>query len=461
MKYTHLSLVAMLVSGLTSSAFAADTLADAFKNGKVKGELRAWYFDKDSDKLDTQNVVINGITYKLPKSVSDDAAKTGNILNTVAILNYVTDTFYGFNLGATVQASAAPFVDAEGKTAYASDMYGSGAVLSEAYLGYTLGKTNTKIGRQYIATPLVNGSGSRIVRESFEGATIVNTDIPATTLIAGYVDKFQARTSYLTKGDLGGDAPSFGKHAIFNGVSASDTYQFDDAYTIAVINKSVPNLTFTAQYATVGDVVAANTENVNLYYTDADYVLPMNGFKLGFYLNYRGSKTDLRSGAVNNLDTIYYDGSQTAARISISELAGFGLAVTAATNSKNDAVIAGMGNGAASSTATLVKASSPSLRANTDSYRIDLTYDFSKLGVTGLKSILQYAEANQDRVKQATTSADYTSYAGGIMYDVPALKGLSLELIYEKQEVQTTRYSNNTQYDWDLNELRFKANYKF
>jgi len=120
-----------------------------------------------------------------------------------------------------------------------------------------------------------------------------------------------------------------------------------------------------------------------------------------------------------------------------------------------------MGNGASSYTATLVKASSPSLRANTDSYRFDFTYDFSKVGVDGLKTILQYGLANQDRVKSATTSADYTSYAAGVSYAVPALKGLSLELQYEKQEIETTRYSNNTKFTADLDELRFKANYKF
>lgn len=451
MKLVKFSLVAMVVAGLASSSFAAsDTLADAFKNGKVSGELRAWYFDKDTEKLDSSSK---------PTKVMKDTDKTGDILNTVAILNYVTDTFYGLNLGTTMVASAAPFADAEGHTAYASDMWGSGAVLSEAYLGYTIGKTKAKIGRQYISTPLVNGSGSRIVKESFEGATIVNTDIPATTLIAGFVEKFQTRTSYQTKGDVGGDAPSFEKRAIFNGVSASDTFQFDNAYTVAVINKSIPNLTLTGQYAQVGDIVATNTKDVNLYYADANYALPMNGFKLGFYLNYRGAETDLVSGT--GADAIYFDGAQTAGRISISELAGFGLAFTAASNSKDSAVIAGMGNGAASSTATLVKASSPSLRANTDSYRVDFTYDFSKVGVTGLTSILQYGLANQDRVKSASTSADYTSYAGGIMYAVPVVKGLSLELIYEKQEIETTRYSNNTKFTADLDELRFKANYKF
>ena len=49
MKLAKLSLVAMVVAGLASSSFAeSSTLADAFKNGKVTGELRAWYFDRDT-----------------------------------------------------------------------------------------------------------------------------------------------------------------------------------------------------------------------------------------------------------------------------------------------------------------------------------------------------------------------------------------------------------------------------
>ena len=450
MKLVKLSVVTMLIAGMASCSFAADTLADAFKNGKVSGELKVWYFDKDTEKLNSPTS---------PTSVLKDTAKSGDILNTTVVLNYVTDAFYGFNLGTTIQANAAPFVDEEGKEAYKDDMYGSGAVLSEAYLGYTLGKTNAKIGRQFISTPIVNGSGSRIVKESFEGATIVNTDLPATTLMAGYIDKFQGRTS-TGMGETDGNAPTFEKRAIFLGVSASATYKFDDAYTVAVINKSIPNLTLTGQYAWAGDVNSGiNTKDVDIYYTEANYVLPLNGFKLGFDANYRGSKTDLISGT--GVNVIGYDGTQTAGRISISELAGFGAAFTAATTSSDDAVIAGMGNGASSYTATLVKASSPSLRANTDSYRFDFTYDFSKVGVDGLKTILQYGLANQDRVKSATTSADYTSYAAGVSYAVPALKGLSLELQYEKQEIETTRYSNNTKFTADLDELRFKANYKF
>ena len=46
MRFVKLSLAAVLVAGMTSSSFAADTLADAFKNGKVNGTLKAWYWDR-------------------------------------------------------------------------------------------------------------------------------------------------------------------------------------------------------------------------------------------------------------------------------------------------------------------------------------------------------------------------------------------------------------------------------
>ncbi len=153
MQFVKLSLVAVVVASLASNTFAADTLADAFKNGKVSGELRAWYFDKDTEKLNSSTA---------PTSVVKDTTKSGDILNTALILNYVTDTFYGFNVGATMQANAAPFVDEEGKTAYKDDMYGSGAVLSEAYLGYTIGKTNARIPKSSKKIPGKKSNGEMI-----------------------------------------------------------------------------------------------------------------------------------------------------------------------------------------------------------------------------------------------------------------------------------------------------------
>ncbi|WP_231563840.1 major outer membrane protein [Sulfurospirillum cavolei] len=87
MKLAKLSLVAMVVAGLASGSFAADTLADAFKNGKVSGELRAWYFDRDTGDQNTNTL----------------AKGDADILSTGVVLSYVTDSLYGFGFGATFQ----------------------------------------------------------------------------------------------------------------------------------------------------------------------------------------------------------------------------------------------------------------------------------------------------------------------------------------------------------------------
>ena len=446
MKLAKLSLAAMVVAGLASSSFAADTLADAFKNGKVNGELKAWYFDQSKDP----------------------AYVNANIINLGIELGYVTDSFYGFSFGATFQGSGNPATaETNAKTTFKDDEYAGGVQLSEAYLAYTLGKTTVKAGRQYIATPLVNGSGSRIFKEAFEGVVLVNTDLPQTTLIAGYVDKFQGRTSnvgtstsYLdtSAGGTLGDAPKFKNRAIFTGGTAAGlTLNFDDAYTVGVINKSISNLTLTAQYAIVTDVVASATaiDDVDVYYTEANYVLPVAGFKLGFDANYRGSKTG------SALDASNLEGTYTAGRISISELAGFGASFAAGTVSSSDSVIAGMGNGPTSYTSTMIRGTSTRMLANTDSYLFAATYDFSKIGVTGLSALAQYGWTKQDRVGTAATSEDYTNTAVGLTYVVPTLKGLTTSLQYETQETETTTYASGLKSTSDKDELWFKAGYKF
>jgi imipenem/basic amino acid-specific outer membrane pore len=428
MKLAKLSLAAMVVAGLASSSFAADTLADAFKNGKVSGELKAWYFDQSADQ-------------------SNGRMNNANITTLGANLGYVTDAFYGFTFGATFQgAGNAGSAETSAKSVFKNDEYTGGGVLSEAYVAYTLSKTTVKVGRQYIDTPLVSGSGSRMFKEAFEGAVIINTDLPQTVLIAGYVDKFQGRTSAITSGTVTtGDAPKFRNSAAFTGATQSGLVaSFDDGYTLGVINSSITNLKLTAQYALVTNV--ADLDDVDVYYTEANYVLPLSGFKLGFDANFRGSKTG------NALDALNFEGHYTAGRISLSELAGFGALFAYGTTSKSDSVIAGMGNGPTSYTSTMIRGTSKVMGKDTDSYLFQASYDFSKLGVAGLSAIAQYGWTDQGN---AAGNVDFKNIAGGLTYVVPALKGLTTSLQYETQE----KDSNGAKADTD--ELWFKAGYKF
>ena len=203
-KIIKLSLItALSVTGLTSTLSAADSIEDAFKNGKVKGYLKLHYFAKDYEGT---------------------ATKDANILATGGSISYVTDEFHGISLGSTFQASHVLSVD-DDSSKYSGDLDADGSVLSEAYIKYAFDNSYLKGGRQYMKLPLVAGSGSRIFKQSFEAYKVATKEIPDTTIVAALVTKFQGRT------DGEGNEPTFEKIGT------------DGATTIYVKNNSIKNLT--------------------------------------------------------------------------------------------------------------------------------------------------------------------------------------------------------------------------
>ena len=447
MQIAKLSLVAAMVLGFSGSVYAADTLADAFKNGNMNGELKAWYWDRTKD--------VSGAT---------SSHNNENLLNTAVVLKYVTDSFYGLKFGATFQGNSMPWAESSAKTEF-RDEAGSGAVLSEAYIEYTLQNTTAKIGRQMISTPLIRVNPLRIYTESFEGYSIINKDIPQTTLFAHYVDKFQGRSSYISDNtDLGG-APTFEKKVILGGAGTA-SYAFDGAYGIGVSNKSLQNLTLTAQYVEANDVLmGTKKDDIMMYYTEANYLFPMNGFKLGLDANYRGSRTG------SNLDSYHFDGDMLGLRLSLLDFYGFGASVAYSTVSDNDSVIMGLGNGPTSYTALWIRGPyAYSSSSGRDSYKFAVDYNFAKAGIAGLKGELQYIDVSQDKPSvntgigglqtAANTHADFTGYAVAITYDIPSIKGLSTQIVYAALEKEATS-ATNVVTTTDTDELWFKANYKF
>ena len=391
MKLAKLSLAAIAVVGLSTSSFAADTLADAFKNGKVKGDIKAYYFMEDSGTYDA------------------------DIFTTGLQLNYVTDSFNGFKFGATFQSSASPFVDEDGKNKFAGDMWGSGAVLSEAYLAYTMDKTTVKVGRQYISSPLVAGSGSRLVKQSFEGAVLVNTNIPNTTIILGYVDKYQNRTSgtaAATRGDIAG----------FDQVGGDN----DGAYTVVAINKSITGLTLTGAYADVADTVA-------LMYAEAVYAGKSDTFTYAV----AGQYNDTNYDAAASDDSGYY-----GVKVSMG-MNGLNAYVAYAAVDKDNAAVSGLGSGTLARIYTSSIINSGQYAADSSGYAIDANY---KMGAAKVGA--RYVDLDLD----ATDATDKrTNIYGSYMFD-GALKGLGLDLTYEKREVTST--ADHTEY-W------VKTTYKF
>lgn len=208
-KFAKLSLVASLaVAGFTSAY--ADSLAEAFATSKLKGEIKSEYFAKRNAAGVKDSIWSNG----------------GNLYVT-------TGSYYGLSAGVTFQVGHVASVDGSG---YDADMNANGAALSQAYIQYVMNNTSFKAGRQYLHMPLIAVSGSRMFRQSFEAYMLSNTDLPNTTLVAGYVNKYQNRTSSSSGSATIGDEPFF--------ADVGD----DGAYTLYAKNTSIENLAVQSQY---------------------------------------------------------------------------------------------------------------------------------------------------------------------------------------------------------------------
>ncbi|MDD3462536.1 MAG: OprD family outer membrane porin [Sulfurospirillaceae bacterium] len=384
----RLSVATLVVAGLFSSqAFAVDTLADAFKNGTLKGELKAFYFDRD-----------NGTS-------SADITTFG------VLLGYKTASFYGLSMGTTFQGSSSPFVDSAGKTMFKNDEWGSGGVLSEAYIAYKMDKTEVKAGRMFFNTPLIANSPARVIVQSFEGATITNTNLPQTTLLAGVFSKFQDRT------DGTGGMGTF--EALDN--------DHNKAYTLYAKNNSIKGLGLVGQFVTISS--DSSNLGINLYYGEADYKSKLGSVGYNFAGQYLYADWD-------NFDSTDMIGFKIG-----GNFAGFSSYVAYSSISKNDNgkgvgrndKYAGFGN---LTQPIFTKAYGPYVGTythDTDAYAVDVNYDFKNLNLlTGAR----YSVTQRDSIASGTgvntrSSYDvsYTDFYAKYRFS-GALKGMCLDVCY-------------------------------
>ena len=82
-KVIKISVISTLALTTSITNVSADTLSEAFANGKIKGEIKSIY--------SSSNFLGN--------------SKTDNISTVGGSLGYITSDFYGFSAGATFQAS--------------------------------------------------------------------------------------------------------------------------------------------------------------------------------------------------------------------------------------------------------------------------------------------------------------------------------------------------------------------
>lgn len=362
-KNSKLSLItAVAVLGLTSSAYAADSISEAFSNGKLKGDIKSYYYAQTFDGTG--------------KNDSSIWANGGS-------LNFVTDSYKGLVLGTTFQTShIADKDDKDGKTKTTMDAQGS--VLSESYLQYTFKNTTFKGGRQFVKTPLLAGSGSRLIKESFEAYLLVNTDLPNTTVIAGKVTKYQQRTDFTTT------APFTSVNANANGGPGEFMKIGTDGIdTLYVKNTSIPNLAIQIQYANANKIA-------DLIYLDAKYNIGSGYIAAQYY--------DTDYDAATTKDNSLY-GLKAGVKVSGVDLfAGY---TSSDGNAGDAAVVRGLGQGAyAHYTATTKTAGASAFNAGAESWQVGAGYAFGNLKTKLRYSTFDQLAANSD-LDEITVNLEY------------------------------------------------------
>ena len=249
MKIVKMSLVAAVLVG--ASAFAIDNVkvsgdADVFysTNNGTSGSL----FDKESSAADagihlmgSADLVKNDYV-----AVSTGAKFTG--LTTMGLENNFVSNVWGSSHGADNVGTNNSGYNAQVQNA---------SWFNEAWVALTAAKTTAKLGRMELDTPLAFTEKWSIEQNSFEGAVLLNTDLPDTTLVGAYIGNGNGTEGYgVSKlGTVGGASLAVGPVVNANGGFA--TYGTDGAYAVAAINNSWKPLTAQAWYYDVSRMAQA------------------------------------------------------------------------------------------------------------------------------------------------------------------------------------------------------------
>ncbi|MBN2832765.1 MAG: porin, partial [Campylobacterales bacterium] len=257
------------------------------------------------------------------------------------------------------------------------------------------------------------------------------TDLPDTTLIAGYVQKFQDRTD--GDGNIGKFSKTFGTGSGASGVSPEIE---DGAFTVAAINKSIAGLTLTAAYAQANDLKGI-MDRLSIAYAEADYQGKAGSFSYGlaaqYYYNDFGGN-----------DTTYDANNLWATKVSLGYDAFGAYVAYSKVNDKTNGlgVVSGLGGGA-----DLAYTGSPimssSYENDTEAYKVGATYAIMKNANVGVSYTVNDIDSTDYKAAFAAIEADY-AFEG-------ALKGLSTAVIYEDGSKDASGKSA----------MRLNLNYKF
>jgi len=255
MKKLLLSSVAAVA--IAMSANAADTLEGALQEGTYSTHMRVFYFNRGFD----------------------GTAPRARALTAGGIMKYESGTFNNLKVGFAYYGSVrlGGFYTREegsGTSILGRDGEDLG-FLGEAYLQYNYANSMLKVGRQQLATPLIQNHDLRILPSVYEAAVFRNKDIANTTVELGFI---QSYTGFCSK--------------------ENDFLDFDTKWGkdglgyIYLKNTGIQNLTLRAQYVQAisdEDSTGAKIAYDDYKYADFKYNLAGVGTKTYIKAQYGGN----------------------------------------------------------------------------------------------------------------------------------------------------------------------------
>ena len=369
--------ILILVFFSTSLTHAAESIKTAFTEGTFNAQIRALYFSRNYDsRTDREDIALGGMFY------------------------YKTDKYRGFTLGTTFYTGQGMGLNDNDKDVYgllksnSNGDHENYTALGEAYLQADFLGTSFKLGRQELETPWINGDDNRLTPQSVQGYVIRSNAVKGLEIFAGHITRMKGKTTsdFLSMTQFAG-IPNVKKGVSVGGFKYSGLADLKLQIWDYLAHDFFNNIYFRADYQ----------KKLN---SDTDIT---GAFQ---YLNQDDSGS--RLGGVT--DT--YAGAAEAG----IETAGFkftaGYAVIGDQDITypwgHDFIVSAMIN--------------DSSRAEEDAFMLTLSYDFEKLGLSGLKGKIVHADFNTPD-NGPSASYDYTETDFDLKYKFSKkLKGLGMRV---------------------------------
>jgi hypothetical protein len=465
MKKRSLILAALLCVGSSASA---DTVQEAFAEGKVKGELKSFYINRSYDWG-------SGFA-KDPSTYSRDGLSVGGQLG------YQTASYYGFDAGATFYTTnkldnKSDNPDKNDNTLFGSDG-GGYSVLGEAYISYTAGKTSVRFGQQSINTPFAAPNNFRMLPNTFEGLVIKNSDLKDTKFELGHITRIQTNgfaNSVPVTGGVLNPANSLARLSLLYGFGpgykVGEFADISEVYLGSTNTKSTAGMTYlNANYTGIKGFTFSIWDQyihdiMNIVVAKVSYkgkLSDVNTFASVFYTkqndvgdNLLGKAFDTGAG---DLDV---DSSQYGAMLKASLDNGFGIDLRYVNTpaSAGSVLDGGIVNAMGGANPFII--SQGALHANlgdTTSYMAGVDYNFKPLTGVDLLSMVKYFEYDIGK---------YNGYQSGNAWTT---KEVDFDLIYKVTKKLKLQARGSFTRDWldlggtktlSFNEYRLIAYYAF